>query len=73
MIDGSMARRFESKAVRSLKRSASIRTTVPEPIAAVLGLEFGDTLIWEVEPGSGRVSVVVGGGGSKDKKGPKSS
>lgn len=52
-----MARTFESKAVRSVKASLSIRTTVPEPVAAILGLEVGDTLVWEVEPGSGKVSV----------------
>lgn len=52
-----MAKEFESTAVRSLGRSKSIRTTVPAPVAALLGLEFGDSLIWSVEPGTGRVSV----------------
>lgn len=52
-----MPRSFESKAVKSLKRSQSLRTTVPEAIAALLGLEPGDVVLWTVEPGSGRVEV----------------
>lgn len=59
-----MVRVFESKAVRSVKGSPSIRTTVPEPVAAILGLEVGDTITWLVEPGSGAVSV--GRGTAKD-------
>jgi bifunctional DNA-binding transcriptional regulator/antitoxin component of YhaV-PrlF toxin-antitoxin module len=53
----SVARAFESKAVKSLKRSASLRTTVPEAVAALLGLEPGNSLLWTVEPGSGVVTV----------------
>lgn len=52
-----MAKSFESKAVRVLARSGSVRSTVPAPIAALLGVEPGDTLVWEVEPGSGRIVV----------------
>lgn len=50
-------RTFESKAVQSLKRSQSLRTTVPEAVAALLGLEAGDVIVWAVEPGSGHVAV----------------
>ena len=52
-----MPRIFESKAVRSVKDSPSIRTTVPEAVSALLGLEIGDTILWEVEPVSGRITV----------------
>jgi|HubBroStandDraft_1064217.scaffolds.fasta_scaffold114534_1 bifunctional DNA-binding transcriptional regulator/antitoxin component of YhaV-PrlF toxin-antitoxin module len=52
-----MARTFESKAVRVLERSDSVRTTVPAPIAALLGIGPGDTLVWEVKLDSGEVSV----------------
>ena len=62
-----MARVFESKAVRSVKVSPSIRTTVPEPVAAILGLEVGDTIAWSVSPGSGEVSISRGAG-SKSRK-----
>jgi hypothetical protein len=52
-----MAKEFESTAVQSLDRSKSIRTTVPAPIAALLGLEFGDVLLWRVRPGTLEVTV----------------
>ncbi len=52
-----MPRVFESKAIRSVRNSPSIRTTVPEPVAALLGLEIGDSILWEVEPGSGKTTV----------------
>lgn len=52
-----MARSFESKTSRVLERSDSIRTVVPAPVAALLGVEPGDVLVWTVEPGSGRVTV----------------
>ena len=52
-----MGRIFESSAVRSVKASSSIRTTVPEAVSAILGLEPGDSILWEVEPGTGKVAV----------------
>jgi bifunctional DNA-binding transcriptional regulator/antitoxin component of YhaV-PrlF toxin-antitoxin module len=52
-----MTRALESQAVRSSKASDSVRTTVPSVVATILGLEPGDTLIWEIEPGSGRINV----------------
>ena len=52
-----MAKEFESTAVQALGRSKSIRTTVPAPVAALLGLDFGDVIIWSVEPKTGRVGV----------------
>ena len=63
-----MARVFESKAVQSVKGSGSIRTTVPEPVAALLGLEIGDTMLWEVEPGSGMIGVSRKGPGKSSKR-----
>lgn len=63
-----MARVFESKAVRSVKQSESIRTTVPEAISALLGLEIGDSILWEVEPGSGRISVSRKGPAKSSKR-----
>ena len=52
-----MGRTFESKAVRSVKKSPSLRTTIPEAISALLDVEAGDTLLWEFEPGAASVSV----------------
>jgi hypothetical protein len=56
-----MGRIFESRAVRSVKGSPSIRTTVPEAVSAILGISPGDTILWEVEPGTGNVGVSGGG------------
>ena len=66
-----MAKEFESKAVQSLDRSKSIRTTVPAPVAALLGLEFGDVIVWSVEPGTGRITVSTVGGRPTGKKSSK--
>ncbi len=52
-----MAKEYESKLVKAIERSASLRTTVPLPIVAVLGLEEGDTMAWAFEPGSIEVTV----------------
>lgn len=50
---------FRSKVARTMERSESVRTTIPEAIAAILGAGPGTTLLWEVEPGSGKVRVSV--------------
>ncbi len=52
-----MAKEFESRVVLSLKRSKSLRTTVPEVVATLLGLEPKDSLVWSVEPGTGVITV----------------
>ena len=52
-----MERTFESKAVRALERSESIRTTVPYPVAALLGLGAGDVIVWTVKLGAASVTV----------------
>ena len=52
-----MIKSYESKLVRAVERSESLRTTVPLPIVAVLGLEEGDTIVWSFEPGSVEASV----------------
>ena len=48
---------YDSKLVKAVERSDSLRTTVPQPIVAVLGLEEGDTITWSFEPGSTEASV----------------
>lgn len=48
---------YESRVGRVDDRSRTVRAVVPEPIAALLGLEHGDRLAWAVEPGTGRVTV----------------
>jgi bifunctional DNA-binding transcriptional regulator/antitoxin component of YhaV-PrlF toxin-antitoxin module len=52
-----MAKSFESTALRALARSDSLRATVPAPVAALLGLEPGDAIVWSVEPGTGVITV----------------
>lgn len=50
---------FTSKVSRALAGSRSVRTTIPEAVAAILGVEPGSTLTWTVEPGTGRVAVAA--------------
>ena len=57
MLLETVSKSYESKLVKAIERSASLRTTVPLPIVAVLGLEEGDTIIWSFEPGSLEASV----------------
>ncbi|HTT44730.1 MAG TPA: hypothetical protein VMH38_01780 [Thermoplasmata archaeon] len=52
-----MARVFKSKVGRTKARSESLRTTIPEAVAAILGVGDGDTLAWVVEPGGLKVGV----------------
>jgi hypothetical protein len=54
-----MVGRFTSKVLQTVPGSPSVRATVPEAIAAILGAVPGSTLVWEVEPGSLRVTVSV--------------
>lgn len=56
-----MAGKFHSTAFRVTPRSASVRTTIPAAVAALLGVEHLSSLLWTVEPGSGRVMVSVDG------------
>jgi hypothetical protein len=54
-----MVGRFTSKVLQTVPGSPSVRATVPEAVAAILGAIPGSTLVWEVEPGSLRVTVSV--------------
>jgi len=57
-----MPRTFTSKVLRTMAGSASVRTTIPEAVAAILGAENGSTLAWTVEAATGKVSVSVQAG-----------
>jgi antidote-toxin recognition MazE-like antitoxin len=48
---------FASRAVRATKGSASLRVTVPQVVATLLGLQAGDDVVWTVDPASGVVRV----------------
>ena len=50
---------YQSKVSLALKGTASVRTTIPEPIARLIGAEKGSMLEWSVIPGSRTASVVV--------------
>jgi hypothetical protein len=52
-----MAKVFSSKVGRTKSSSDSLRTTIPEAVVAILGVEDGDRLAWVVEPGAVRVTV----------------
>lgn len=53
-----MAKSQESKVVRVLKRSDSVRTTVPSTICDILEISAGDTLVWTVDA-KGRRALVT--------------
>ena len=44
-----MPRSFESRAFRAVSGSDSLKTTVPQSVATVLGLEPGDSIVWTVD------------------------
>jgi|GEM_PF-3109937 len=48
---------FVTRAVRAARGSASLRVTVPQVIAELLGLGPGDEVRWVVDPRSGAVRV----------------
>lgn len=52
-----MPRIFKSKIGRTKTKSESLRTTIPEAVVAILGVEDKDTLAWVVEPGGNRITV----------------
>ena len=58
-----MPKAFESKAFKASPGSDSLKTTVPQSVATVLGLEPGDSLSWEVDV-VGRSAVVRKGSGA---------
>ncbi len=47
---------FVSKVQRPMESSRSLRVTVPEAVAAILGIQQGDSIEWFVE-GPARVVV----------------
>lgn len=50
---------FRSKVLQNVPGSPSVRATIPEAVAAILGSVPGSTLEWTVEPGTLRVVVSV--------------
>jgi bifunctional DNA-binding transcriptional regulator/antitoxin component of YhaV-PrlF toxin-antitoxin module len=48
---------IESKLVKAIERSDSLRTTVPSTVVNVLDLNAGDTLRWTLDPKGSRVIV----------------
>lgn len=58
-----MPKAFESKAFKASPGSDSLKTTVPQSVATVLGLEPGDSISWEVDV-TGRSAMVRKGSGA---------
>jgi hypothetical protein len=48
---------FVSRVVKATKGSTSLRVTVPQVVAATLGLHAGDELRWVVDAVSGAIRV----------------
>lgn len=61
---------YQSKVSLALKGVSSVRTTIPEPIARLIGAGKGSVLEWSVIPGSrtASVAVVVDPGSTKRSK-----
>lgn len=66
-----MARVFHSTAFQVTPRSASVRTTIPAAVAAILGVEHLSSIVWSVEPGTSRVYVSVEPPEASSKKSSK--
>jgi len=54
-----MPTEFRSKVIKNLEGSGSVRSTIPEAVAAIIGAAPGGTLVWSVEPGATSVTVSV--------------
>ncbi len=52
-----MPKPIESKLVRAIERSDSLRTTVPSTVVDVLGVDAGDSIRWTLDPKGSRVIV----------------
>jgi hypothetical protein len=63
-----MVGKFTSKVLQTVPGSPSVRATVPEAVAAILGAVPGSTLVWEIERGSGKVTVSVDDASTKSSK-----
>lgn len=50
---------FRTKVVSNMENSDSVRSTIPEAVAALLGAVPGATLLWSFKPGSTEVVVSV--------------
>ena len=68
-LSAEMVGTFRSKVLQTVPGSPSVRATIPEAVAAILGAAPGSTLLWSVEPGSLRVTVSVESTLAKSSKG----
>ena len=59
---------IESKLVKAVERSDSLRTTVPSTVVNVLGVDAGDSLRWSLDPKGSRVVVTKSSGAAPSKK-----
>ena len=50
-------RRIETAVVKSVSGSESLRTTVPQTVAAMMGLAPGDHVVWVVDSQAGTIQV----------------
>jgi bifunctional DNA-binding transcriptional regulator/antitoxin component of YhaV-PrlF toxin-antitoxin module len=63
-----VSKAIESKLVKAIKRSDSLRTTVPSTVVDVLGVDAGDSLRWTLDPKGSRVIVSKSQGDAATKK-----
>jgi hypothetical protein len=59
---------FQSRVLKTLANSKSVRTTIPQVIATLLRAAPGSTLTWTFDPGSGSATVRLASGGVSSKR-----
>lgn len=52
-------REFKSKVLKSVSTSSSVRATIPETVATILGAEPGDILVWTADAHAGTATVRI--------------
>jgi hypothetical protein len=52
-------RRIETAVVKSVSGSDSLRTTVPQAVATMMGLGPGDHMVWVINPQAGTIEVTM--------------
>ena len=52
-------RRIETAVVKSVSSSDSLRTTVPQAVAAMMGLGPGDHMVWVINPQAGTIGITM--------------
>ena len=61
MTKKSPERTYHTTAFRVSKKSVSVKSTIPEPVAVLLGIEDGADIVWTVNGDTRKVWISKGG------------